>query len=604
MESWGDSPYGHTSNRQPNSNQPTGWTERLVYLAMWWGWTPLVYGIWRFILLVLPGHKKAQSTDQWFMANFYSHSTLLWVWLMIGLLGSLGIILATAHFDDSTSYSVGKPPTRKHTGTGTFAVVILVTLAVAGSITQLSRVSWNNSKDKGRFYDQSVVFEAPSLSPGNAPNSLNRLLNGARRGDGKQCDLVGGADVPSCMQQGTLPTTGWDGRDSSLNGAIYALTHRSGSTQNVSLDKDTVGYLNAWHNQPARWSGIMNGSGNGTGMGGVAEWDGTHVTSCDFTGQYAIGRSFGGSGLSDLNDKLAETYPGLRFKMSDVWGYCDGNQPIAVVPMTRQTYYANRTVDVAGGIVLIQGNNGKPKLTYVASPKPGAYPGPVYASSLVDIQLDQSSWAAGRRAQNSFHFGYEPVNSDVQAGNVSDYLLRNKTTGRLEWVTPLTLRNSSSQQIVAYAISDADQAVNGQLNRLSIYVLGSTDARVINIDNMEASARLWLNQEAPSLLSTGSGGTLSEFTPMGGNMWRAYVEVKGQLVYLLDFDATNSVSPKLTNVAPSSTPTKTALDCDHPDQLTTAQIATCIEQLSHYLAQHAGAANTAPAATASPAPTK
>jgi hypothetical protein len=603
MDSW-DAPRGGRNDRTSDNNTSTAWPEgRLLLLAIWWAWTPFFYGLWRLLLLILPGHKKAQHLDQWFMANIWSHGELLWVWLLIGFVGTLVIILMTEHYNDDSSYSAGKLPTRQHTSGATVLMVCLALLCLVGSIVQVSRIGWNTSKDKGRFYDQSVVFHTPSLGQ-DAPSSLGRLLNHAHQGDGKRCDLVGAADVPSCIKQGSLPTTGWDGRDSSLNGAVYALTHRSGSVQNVSLKKETVNYLNAWRGQPARWSGIMNGSGNGTGMGGVAEWDGSHVTACDFSGPYAIGRSFGGSGLSDLDDKLAETYPGLRFNVSDVWGYCDGNQPIVVVPMTRQTYYANRTVDVAGGIVLIQGNGGQPKLTYVAKPRPGTYPGPVYASSLVDTQLDQSTWAAGRRAQNSFHFGYEPVDSDVQAGNVADYLLRDKATGRLEWVTPLTLRNSSSQQIVAYAVSDADQAVDGQLNPLHIYVLGKSDARVINIDNMESSARYWLTQQLPSLLSAGGGGTLSEFTPMGGNMWRAYVEVKGQLIYLLDFDATQSVSPQLTNVAPDSSSKAPTLNCNHPEQLTTTQVAACIEQLSHYLVTHGSGAGTAPAASASPSPTK
>jgi hypothetical protein len=130
--------------------------------------------------------------------------------------------------------------------------------------------------------------------------------------------------------------------------------------------------------------------------GGVAEWNGTTVTSCDFSGQYAIDRSFDASGDSDLNDLLAETYPGLRWSESDVWGYCDGTEPIVVIPMTRQIYVGNRTVVTAGGVVTVKGNYGQTQLSYTASVQPGVLPGPVYPASLVSTQLDQASWAGGR----------------------------------------------------------------------------------------------------------------------------------------------------------------------------------------------------------------
>jgi hypothetical protein len=329
--------------------------------------------------------------------------------------------------------------------------------------------------------------------------------------------------------------------------------------------------------------------------GGVAEWNGTTVTSCDFSGQYAIDRSFDASGDSDLNDLLAETYPGLRWSESDVWGYCDGTEPIVVIPMTRQIYVGNRTVVTAGGVVTVKGNYGQTQLSYTASVQPGVLPGPVYPASLVSTQLDQASWADGRRAHDKFGFGYEPVSSSVQAGNVSNYLLRDSANGRLEWVTPLTLNNSTSQEIVAYAVSYADEVSQGELNQLSIYVLGDNDPRVINIDSMEANARVWLSQQDPGLLT--SGGVLSEFTPLGGNMWRAYLEVRGQVEDLMDFDATGVVTPTLTNVAPQSgngafgtNPTpgsgSTGSVCGRsPSSLSVQQLAGCLQQFSNTLAQ-------------------
>ena len=52
----------------------------------------------------------------------------------------------------------------------------------------------------------------------------------------------------------------------------------------------------------------------------------------------------------------------------------------------------------------------------------------MYPSSLVDVQLGASSWAAGRGSLNNGGFGYVPTSSSVQGGNVADYLLRDNAT--------------------------------------------------------------------------------------------------------------------------------------------------------------------------------
>lgn len=560
-------------------------------IAAWWLSAPAVYGLGWCLRFVTPGHRFAQSADQWFYANFLSFAAGLWIWLVIGFAGSAFIARAALARAMSGQWVM------RATG------IVAVVLAFA-SFLQLCRVAWDNDKDFARYYARATVFYAPALSGPDAPPSLDRLLTGARPGGaGSRCDLVGAADVPSCVVRATLPATGWQPRVSSYSGAVFALSRSSGDMQNVSLNAATVHYLNSWHGHPARWSGIMDGSGISQGMGGVAEWDGAHVTTCDFSGRYAIDRSFGGRNMADMADFLAQSYPGLRWTITDVWGYCDGSEPVVVVPVTKMIRYQNRTVNTAAGIIIVRGASGKTSLAYEPDVRAGALPGPVYPASLVDTQLAQSAWAAGRGAMNNGGFGYEPTNAAVQAGNVSDFLLRTAKTGRLQWVTPLTLRDSSSQLFVAYAISTADTVTNGRLNQLSIYVLSPSDPRQINVDNMEAEARNWLAQQDPGFIS--SGGQLVEFTPVGGNRWRAYGEVNGRVVYLLDVDATGTVAPQLTSVSPlggaagggtagggvsggTGSGTGTAV-CGKPlSSLTTAQLAFCVREFANEIATRAG----------------
>jgi hypothetical protein len=551
----------------------------LGWLVGWWAWTPAVYGLGYCLRYVTPGHKVEQSADQWFYANFLSFDALLWVWLTIGFIGS--VIIALVFLDDGPewlSWGVG-------------ALALLLALA---SFVQAWRVAWDDDKDRARYYLESTVFHSPSLAPDTAPPSLDWLLSGAEPTNRPGCALAGDADVPSCIVAGALPTTGWDARVSSYNGAIFALSRSSGDMQDVSLNSSTVKYLNAWHGLPARWSGVLDGTGITQGMGGVAEWNGSTVTTCDFSGQYAIDRSFGGSSMADLPDYLAQQYPGLRWTIGDVWGYCDGTQPVVVVPVTRIVRFMNRTVDTAAGIITVRGHDGSTSLTYSADVRAGSLPGPVYPESLVKTQLSQTQWGAGRGAMNDGGFGYGPTDASAQEGNTSDYLLRDTATGHLEWVTPLTLRDSSSQLFVAYAVSDADTVTSGSLNTLAIYVLSPSDPRQINVDNMEAEARNWLSQQQPGFIS--SGGKLLEFTPLGGNRWRAYGELNGRVVYLLDIDATGRFSPTLTSVSPLGLGVGGAgavagnAVCGKPlSSLSTSQIATCLRQFADQLATREGA---------------
>jgi hypothetical protein len=539
---------------------------------------------------VTPGHHFAQSADQWFYANFLVFGGWFWVLLTVWLAGSAIIVRAFRG-----SFRRGRV---------SVTVTVLAALLAVASFVQMWRVAWDNDKDFNRYYDRSVVFYTPSLGLATASPSLDRLLAHSRSpgasgfGSGGQCDLVATADVPGCVKVGTLPMTGWAPRLGSYNGAIFALSRTSGDMQNVSLNPVTVTYLNSWHGHPARWSGILDGTGISQGLGGVSEWDGARVTTCEFTGQWAIDRSFGGSNMADMSDYLAQQYPSLRWTIRDVWGYCDGTEPIVVVPVTRIIKWMSRTVNTPAGIIIVTGSNGKTHLAYQPTVTAGTVPGPVYPRSLVDTQLGASSWAAGRGSLNNGGFGYEPTASSAQQGNVSDYLLDDTATGRLEWVTPLTLRNSSSQLFVAYAVSLADSVTAGQLNQLSLYVLAPDDPRQINVDNMEAEARNWLAQQEPGFIS--SGGQLLEFTPVAGSMWRAYGEVNGRVVYLLDIDATNQVAPTLTSVSAAggsgtgsgtgtgSGAVSTAV-CGKPvASLSVQQLAFCLRQFADQLSQREG----------------
>jgi len=197
--------------------------------------------------------------------------------------------------------------------------------------------------------------------------------------------------------------------------------------------------------------------------------------------------------------------------------------------------------------------------------------------------------AAGRKNSDEGrgNFGFDPASSKAQAGNVSEYLLRNAETGRLEWVTPLTLRGSSSELFVAYAITPADVIDEGQLNRLTMYILERDDPRAINIDNLEADARNYLATNAGTFIS--NGGKLIEFTPIDGDLWRAFGELNGRVVYRLDISASANIRPELVNIgAGADTPdegeTPSNSECGNTlSDLTPTQLGECLKVLTDEL---------------------
>lgn len=557
------------------------WMKRLLGITIMWLFVPIFYGLGYCLRYVTYGHVAEQWFDQSFMANVWSRSGFFWIWVTVCLLGS-AIIWFAALYDSDGSYGYGSSRVA-HANFGVTAVGGgLLVLCVVLSSVQTWRVLWDNDKDMAKYYAASVTYYTPSST--DAPDSLTRLMKGATAVDDQDCDLVGNSDVPSCIKVGTLPTSGWEPRVGSLDGAKFALTRTSGDTQKVSLNEDTLTYLNARDDHPASWSGVMDGSGKEQAMGGVAEWSGSgNPVSCYFKDAYALDRSFGGERKKSMKDLLAEKFPALRWDISDVWGYCDGEQPIVIVPMTEQVYFKHRTVDTAAGIVKITGENGKTSLKYEPTVKVGEYPGPVYPASLVVKQREESVWSAGRKNMNRYSFGFDPASSSSQAGNVSEYLLRDVASGRLQWVTPLTLRSSSSELFVAYAITNADEVNSGSLNELSIYAMAQKDPRVVNIDNLESQTRSYLSDVEPGFFS--AGGKLVEFIPINGDTWRAFGELSGRVKYRIDISAQRTIPTilvdldKAVEVQGDQSDTEIVnAKCGMPlNELTPSQVAICAQ---------------------------
>lgn len=566
------------------------WKGKLGALAAWWGWMPGLYGlVWLVRRFLFEGMKLNQDMDQFMLANVWSGSWWLWAWLTVGFIGSAVIVMADLEEREVGRYGRTEDRIFVSRQRISMVVAIIMVLATVGGVFKLTTVGWDNDKDEARYYNRATTFVVPNLDE--TPATVRYLLEGATESSRSGCDMVGASDMHTCLREGELDQAGWEPRIGSLDGAVFAIKRTSGDEQRISLNKGMVTYLNEWGEQPARWSGVLDGSGTEQGLGGVSEWDGSNQTTiCKFEGKYDLDRAFAGERGNSMPNLLAERYPALRYEQSDVWGYCDGDEPIVVIPTTKQIQFKDRTVDTAGGLIIVRGQDGQVKLTYVSEAKAGDYPGPVYPTSLVERQRDMTRWAAGRKNEDRRSFGFEPATSEAQAGNTSEYLLKNKTTGRLEWVTPLTLRKSTSELFVAYAITPADVVDGGHLNSLSVYILGEDDPRRINIDNLEADALDYLAKNAGTFIS--NGGKLVEFTPVDGDVWRAFGELKGRVVYRLEISASDNITPQLVSVGATGNDNESEGDGNdtkfcgqNPSELTPNQLVSCIQAMADELDQ-------------------
>lgn len=566
----------------------------LWILALVWFAIPVVFTIlWGLDRLLFPGvGVMHQSWILWLGSALEHGEPYFWLLAFIWAIVSIIIVLMVRYYSDSSSsryddyrYSRSSEPAKpseKEYPTDRFvfsAVMVFFSALLLFSAVQYVTHIWNADKVDGRYYNSATTFYTPSLT--NYPESLHYLMQGARPGT-NGCNLVSDSDVPTCIKVGTLSSAGFQSRVSSATGALFVMQRTSGSSQNVNLLTDTLTYLNG-AGKDGVWSAIRDGSGNITPMEGVVEWPGVgNPTECTFTGRWNINRAINGAHGNSLSNLLAATYPQYYWTESDVWGYCKGNEPIVVFPVERQVRFQDRVLDTPAGVIIVTGSSsGKPQLRY--EPDAVNLPGPVYPTTIADQQLNASSWSVGRLLRTRTQFGYEPTDSAAQNGNVQDYLLKSNADGHLYWVTPLTLRGSESQLFVAYSMVRADVVHSGQLNPFEIYVLGPNDIRRVNIDSLEAQARDFVSQQNPGFFS--SGGQLVEFTPTVGDVWRAFGELNGRVVYRLDISASNAVQPDLVSLesfngqGSSNTTTQAPnANCgEPPTQLTQAQIVACLK---------------------------
>lgn len=557
---------------------------RWTVFRLAWVWLTLPAAValfWGLCRVAFPGLKINQTIPVLLKREFFPHGGIWpvtgWFWILVacGLAASV-YVLSHRSVPDAPRWVA--------------LVALLVVLCVPLPIAVL-----NNDKDHGKFYSSATVFHVPSVDE--PPSSLVNLLAKSRTGRAG-CDRAGVHDVASCVRvDGSFKDLRWETRTSSLAAARTAMTNAASPVQNVDVLDGSLGYLYGETAGQGRWTAVLDGT-QGQAAYGVAEWDGTtnSVRVCRFTGTHKFGRAFHGTRKFSLPNLLAEKYPDLGYEEDDVWGYCQGDEPVIVVRVTKGRGYEDRRVKVPAGVLVLKGSpSGYPRMQYKPTVGPGELPGPVYPSSIVRVQKDANSWAAGRRFKDRSAFGYQRSEFKTQQNNRGEYLMRGKD-GRLYYLTPLVPHASKSESLIAYGLVRADQVGSGRLNTYDIHVLADGDPAIASLPSLHAKAVAYVSGPSsphPNFLN--SGGELQEFLPSGGGQWRVYGVQNGQTVFYVDLAATGNVQPKtVVPGAPKETdePGKPAkeLTCaspakDLPDDL----LARCLGDLADELRRRAKA---------------
>lgn len=514
--------------------------------------------IWCFRHMFMSGHRSTAEFDLmvgrlftpqdrvfWYVTAFY-----LVVLLVINLCGAFD---ANGEGSDSNGFGDKEDISRRATGRLSIIFgVVLLTIIVG-----LSYQGWGN-KDTYSFYNKDAQFAVTDTDA--MPSSLKYLVDGAKTGTG-DCKLEGSHDVPSCVIEKQLDAEGWENRAASLAGAKKVMSQMSGEDQRAKLMTTTLTHIYPPADEAVNadaeassgyWTGIRDAEGTEGDIEGVVEWDGvSQPTSCIFKGNYEINRSLQGEKANSLTNLIGTTYPKVRFNIDDAYGYCDGENkdvPTVVLPVNVNVRQGMRSMEAPGGVIIMTGSSsGVPNLVYKPNVKEGEVPGPVYAITIAAKQREETKWAAGAKNEDKYSFGFDATTAASQTGNATEFLLRSRKDGRTYWVTPLVLRESDSQVVVAYSVIPANSVNSGELNTMTVYVLDKDDDRSVNLDQMERDITDFVTQ-SPKRATFFTKGALQEFTPAAGISWRIFGTIDGDpffVVEVADPDKTEFVLTEL-----------------------------------------------------------
>lgn len=267
-------------------------------------------------------------------------------------------------------------------------------------------------------------------------------------------------------------------------------------------------------------------------------------TACIMDAGHTL-RLGGNAPWNDLSRAISFQRPWSLWDKSDSYGYCDGETPVVVVPLTALDGFWPVVTQRPDGVAVYT----KGEVTvYPAEAVPAHIPGPTYPRSLAATQRESSVASEGFWDYWFSRAGYDTAGereSDPNADNAADFTLLT-TQGEPRFVTPLT-PVGSSESLVALAQVDARQ--NGpSRNPVELYRYPQPRPALSTTENR-------IRSDFSDLPGWASGMKVMEITPAAGDTYVASIGQNQVVTYrvLVTADGSLQVLDKAGN-APEEDP--------------------------------------------------
>jgi hypothetical protein len=207
----------------------------------------------------------------------------------------------------------------------------------------------------------------------------------------------------------------------------------------------------------------------------------------------------------------------------DAWGYCDGDTPKVVVPVTKLIGWIN-PVHIPAGVAVYDGHTGSVEIR--SEVKAGDLPGPVIGLSYVErvnasLATRGGNWWSMVNGQSGISDELKDPN-DPNKDNASAFSLALKDQPGSVYASPFTSR-ASSRSIEHVALLESGHVKAGESPSVNLYQLEKPrQSNSATADKLKADY---------STVAWSTGLTVQEIIPVSHDTWAASIGLNQNVVY-------------------------------------------------------------------------
>lgn len=235
------------------------------------------------------------------------------------------------------------------------------------------------------------------------------------------------------------------------------------------------------------------------------------ATSCEFS--IDASAKIDGKFSHSLERKIAQQKLRAIVNDNDAYGYCDGDTPLVIVPLTKYEGWFP-AVKVPAGVAVYNGSTGD--LNLYSSSEEISLQGPTFPLSLAATIRNSTAALGSFWDYRANRVGYTDTShdeGDPNSGNVSEFALKEQDGKDSSYVTPLTARGRATS-IAALGEMQANAFEEGVIPAYTIYKFKEPRK-----PNSAVSDRLL--SDYGDLPEWASGMEIFEITPVSDSEWVA-----------------------------------------------------------------------------------